>query len=344
MGPSSKKRKKTLCIIEGVSLSTVTQATNEALCDLCGANSALYLWSKGRYGVELNNVICRGCGLIYVHPQPTKAEIDKFYKDKEFTIKYRGVGRDIDAKIHQRSLVAEEWHKLIDGALLNGSGNEQLKILEVGSGIGAISGYFANAGFSVTAIEPDPSFISSAAERWPHVKYIQTDFDDYYTHASSSGESFDCILMIHMLEHVPSPRETLVKIRNLLDDDGIIAIEVPCAERPYGVEGLDFFFMLPHLYTFSIGTLSSYLNTTGYNILDAHYSGSFLRMLAQKGERNNIIEREDAILVKERLISWHRRQRRMSLVLMLIGIAKKSRWSNTLFRYVTHPRRRGVPD
>ena len=330
--------------MNGVSIITMTKTTAQLQCDLCGANSAVHLWSKGRHGVVITNVICQGCGLIYVHPRPTKAEIDEFYKSKEFTRQYRGVGSEIDAKINQRVQVAREWKMLIDGALLNISGSEQAKMLEVGSGVGAISGYFATVGFSVTAIEPDPSFIASAAERWPLVKYVQTDFDDYHARAAPNGEVFDCILMIHMLEHVPSPRETLVKIRSLLKDDGLIAIEVPCAERPYGVEGLDFFFMLPHLYTFSIRTLSSYLNTTGYNILEAHYSNSFLRMLAQKGEPNNVIERENAILIKERLISWHRSQRRNKLALMLIGIVKRSRWLNSLFHYITRSRRRGLLD
>lgn len=111
------------------------------------------------------------------------------------------------------------------------------------------------------------------------------------------------VLMINMLEHVPSPRDTLVKVRSLLKDDGLLAVEVPCAERPYGVEGLDFFFMLPHLYIFLIQTLSSYLHITGHKILASQYHDAFLRVLTRKGEPDDMIEREDAAVVKDRLIS-----------------------------------------
>lgn len=307
-------------------------------CDLCGSKSAMQLWSRGRYGIAVNNVVCNGCGLIYVCPQPTKSEIDEFYKNEEFTKQYRNLKNDTEEKINQRIQVAEEWHVLINGIKKHDLRSGHIRLLEIGSGIGAISGYFSTVGFSVIAIEPDPSFIASAAERYPFVKYVQTDFDDYHARAAPNGEVFDCILMIHMLEHVPSPREILVKVRSLLKYDGLVAIEVPCAECPYGAEGLDFFFMRPHLYTFSIQTLSSYLHITGYKVLKAQYHGPFLRMLAQKGERDDMIQREDAAVVKERLISWHRRQCRKRLIVMPIRTVRRSRWLYSLLHYAIFSR------
>jgi len=72
---------------------------------------------------------------------------------------------------------------------------------------------------------------------------------------------FDQVQMLHVLEHVHDPVATLIRLRSLLKPQGRVVICVPDVLQPYG--GLKHFFQYPHLYSFSLNTLTGLFRRAG---------------------------------------------------------------------------------
>jgi SAM-dependent methyltransferase len=74
--------------------------------------------------------------------------------------------------------------------------------------------------------------------------------------------NFNLITMIHVLEHIPAPRDILVSLRDKLEPDGLLLIEVPNYTRnPFDLLIAD------HCTHFSAATLSSIVQGAGYELV-----------------------------------------------------------------------------
>jgi len=86
------------------------------------------------------------------------------------------------------------------------------------------------------------SFLQAFGQAFPHWQMMGAELDDRNLTVVESipgvkklhigplellSERFDLIVMIHALEHIPGPREFLIKLHNLLKPIGSILIEVP---------------------------------------------------------------------------------------------------------------------
>ncbi len=94
-------------------------------------------------------------------------------------------------------------------------------ILDIGSGDGQHSEYFKQHGKMVTSIDygESPYF-----EQTPDKdQFIIADFMKY----DFGNIKYDAIWCSHVLEHTLNPHLFLIKINELLKDDGILAITVP---------------------------------------------------------------------------------------------------------------------
>jgi 2-polyprenyl-3-methyl-5-hydroxy-6-metoxy-1,4-benzoquinol methylase len=114
---------------------------------------------------------------------------------------------------------------------------------------------------------------------------------------------FDVVLCSHVMEHVPSPRTVLRRIRKILRPGGVVLIFVPTqfASLSYRVLGRVRGVGPPlHLYFFSRSTLSSLLDQEGFSIVQsemntelAHLLGAFTR---NKGLESKLEEQSEQII------------------------------------------------
>ncbi len=72
----------------------------------------------------------------------------------------------------------------------------------------------------------DPSPISNCIKDIKNVEYVQTFFN-YDLMASKINKPIKLIVCRHVIEHIDKPREVLRDIVRLLEEDGILYIEVP---------------------------------------------------------------------------------------------------------------------
>ena len=85
-------------------------------------------------------------------------------------------------------------------------------------------------------------------------------------------DKFNCIAMFHVLEHFYDPNHALQTCRDLLSDNGLLAIVVPNILKPY--RSLDRYFLrYVHLSNFSPFTLAAMLEKHGFSTIHSAIQG-----------------------------------------------------------------------
>ena len=98
-------------------------------------------------------------------------------------------------------------------------------ILEMGPAEGVMTEYLINSGHLLTLLEGSSLFCSSLKSRFPDVTIHNSLFEDFETE-----ETFDVILMGHVLEHVENPIDVITKSSLWLKPGGFIFAAVPNAK------------------------------------------------------------------------------------------------------------------
>lgn len=104
------------------------------------------------------------------------------------------------------------------------------RVLDAGAGIGTFTALAAAAGAEVTALEPDPGFVSNLHERFPNVTVVEAPAEAI---PPGLGE-FDSILCLNVLEHVRDDAAALRGFREALRPGGALLLLVPAHPRLYG--------------------------------------------------------------------------------------------------------------
>src|SRR3954462_1757419 len=124
---------------------------------------------------------------------------------------YKGHG------IHAAPGVHEYAVDLVRQALPDGG-----RVLEVGSGCGALAMRMRDAGIDVVPTDLDP----------PHDWIARLALDDPEGTADTRGP-FDLVVCVETLEHVENPRQVLRQIRSLLRKGDRLLVSTPNVSHPH---------------------------------------------------------------------------------------------------------------
>jgi SAM-dependent methyltransferase len=195
-------------------------------CFLCGLDDTEVLFrKKDKLGVtdDIFQVVeCRRCGLLYVNPRPTEAEMGKFYPEtyswKEtlgtdsFPTKWvRGL-----EKGYRYHLLRDEVSKVVKWV-----GRSFGRVLDIGCGTGDRLDIFRSQGFETYGIE----ISDSASYAKDHLK-LNVMRGDLFS-ASFPDRFFDIVTLYNVLEHTHHPKKVCNEIHRILKDDGFLIIQVP---------------------------------------------------------------------------------------------------------------------
>jgi len=143
------------------------------------------------------------------------------------------------------------------------------RVLDIGCGAGEFLASFACRGWETVGVEPGQEYAQQARGRG--IKVVEEPLTDNLVRRLGT---FDVVLLIHVLEHLPCPEEMVRNINKLLSPDGIFFCEVPNDFNPLqevavAVHGLrPWWIALPdHLNYFSISTLSSFIAGHAFDVL-----------------------------------------------------------------------------
>jgi 2-polyprenyl-3-methyl-5-hydroxy-6-metoxy-1,4-benzoquinol methylase len=100
-------------------------------------------------------------------------------------------------------------------------GEKRLRVLDVGCAYGLFPFLVKQQGWEATGLEPD-SDRAAFGQKHFQIKIHESKIEDF-----ASDHKFDVITFWDVLEHLPEPGPVLAKVKELLEDDGILLIRVP---------------------------------------------------------------------------------------------------------------------
>lgn len=248
-------------------------------CNLCGSvdfediykiKDVEIVTTKEKFKIDINNVICRNCGLVFQNPYIDEEKLELFYSNQyKYSVNESRGGN-----------VRKQQKKYIEKFLNNKKG----KILDIGCFEGFFLNLFKEDGWNAVGLE-----LSSSAAQKCREKYNIKIYNDALEHVDLNEKEFDVISIIHALEHVNNPMNTILLMKKYLKDDGLIFIEVPNIET-FNYYNITDVYNFQHIYNFSVNVLKNYLNICGLEIIDVDVDVDYegMRFICKKGDVREI--------------------------------------------------------
>jgi SAM-dependent methyltransferase len=240
-------------------------------CVLCGGNERSVVGTRDRYWKPLRNVLCSGCGLVFLDPMPTADEIERYYRN-EYREHYHG-----DSKPRAKAMLRDERGARERVALLAPQLRKGYRVLDIGAGTGAFVAAAAAAGWKAEGVEPHQGFADFARKHY-RANIHATLLED----APLVAGSFDLITSSHVFEHLRTPDDAFARVHRLLQPHGVFHINVPDIADPQRTPSARWHF--GHVHGFTRETLSMLAWRSGFDLLPespAHGPNLLLRRLDQ---------------------------------------------------------------
>ncbi len=254
-------------LIAGVT-NSLPQATEIPLCPVCSlSSSGLQVGARGRFDMNVRNIACDTCALVYQSPRPTQAAMAEYYandyREHYSDIAYGSPDGGYAAPGDSHFDAAKDaWHQSqAKNACSLGETKAGDRVLEIGCRHGRTLVLMRDAvGIEPYGIEPGLGEAQKAQEAG--ISCFAGTIEAY-----DPGElRFDQIQSFHVLEHLHDPLSALIRMRSWLKPGGRMVIEVPNVYQPYGLLEENFF-QNAHLTNFSASTLRVLLARAGYTVL-----------------------------------------------------------------------------
>jgi len=217
-----------------------------AACLVCRGTRARVLFRKG--GKDF--VRCDECGLVWLDPMPTAAEVAAYYEQS-----YRdGIYEPYAAADTIRRLIAE--HRLAEVRPHARPG----RWLDVGAATGHFVEAAVLAGIAAEGCELSGSAVESARARGLTMHHAAVE--DF-----TPAAPYDTITAFDVLEHLREPRAFLDRLRRWLTPGGTLALTLPDVSSIYPrVMRRHWFYYAPsdHLHYFDPRTITRLLSEHGF--------------------------------------------------------------------------------
>ena len=143
------------------------------------------------------------------------------------------------------------------------------RLLEVGCGIGNMSGYYADRSLLVCVdlMEESLALVRDKLSRRANLHTVRGDICADNTVATLSAYGFDTAVMLNVLEHIEDDTRALASVRRLLAPDGRLVLLVPAERYLYGT--LDR--ALGHFRRYEPRELRTLLRDAGYRVESLRY-------------------------------------------------------------------------
>lgn len=243
-------------------LRRVHDPTLPPACPLCRADATRRF--LGHAGFEVH--ACIRCGLRFLHPHPTAEALKALYGPQYFGHEgttLPGYDRYLEEVEHHRRTFDDRLRLLplpAPGA----------RLLDVGASIGVFVERARRVGWDAEGIEPSRWASTQAREQFGQPVATGTLEGGAFAPAS-----FDLVSLWEVIEHLPSPRDTIREARRILRPGGHLALSTPDAgslvARAMGQRWPGWRKLPEHLFFFDRRTLSDLLEAEGFTIERRRY-------------------------------------------------------------------------
>lgn len=272
------------------------------ICPLCKGHCTHTFEKVHSFNFPLVYYQCRSCGFIFQDSKASQAANTAFYEET-----YRKVYQATEAPTTKDMRIQRQRAENQVG-FLKSQGIQSLKrFLDIGSSSGVLMDAFAASfGAKVVGVEPGRVYRKVAQTRGLDI------YPSLETLIDNQPERFQLISLMHILEHLTNPLETLVQLRQiLLAPDGYLLIEVP---NFYAHDSYE----LAHLSCFTPHSLRELVRQAGFERIKKKRHGFprskllplYITMLTrpmQKEVKPTTIKPEQQVRLKRKVALFYRR-------------------------------------
>lgn len=223
-----------------------------AECDLCEQQEFELIGQTDRHGQPLDTVICKTCGLVRHAKIPTEEELHQFYSTS-YREEYNGEkipgARRIMRAWNNGSRICRQVAPLLE---------PNCRVLEVGAGIGCTVKVFEQQGFAAEGIDPGGEFLTFSQQNLNANVNVRNLYD------LPATQSYEAILLVHVIEHLRSPRMAFQHIAKLLKPGGMFYVECPNLQAPFARRSK--LFHTAHIHNYVPSTLQSLAERCGFRV------------------------------------------------------------------------------
>jgi len=217
-------------------------------------------------------------GYKRIDPIPSVEEVEKYYKEDFYSeINPEFNDSSIETQLSDKYFFNSRWERIrqISELQLNDLSNKNL--YDIGFGYAQALDYFHKLGMKCSGIEPSEEGVQYAKNiGLDNVKLAGIEDDESY----KTDAKQDLVLLINVLEHLRTPFDTLVNVRNhLIAESGVLVIDVPnefndfqtVANKEYE---LNEWWITPpkHINYFTRKSLTHLLDMAGFDVFYAEAS------------------------------------------------------------------------
>ncbi len=237
-----------------------TSVLTDVSCSVCGTSDAQVVDDRLSKEGRLRNVMCVGCGHVYISPRASEDVYDRYYRTG-FSVEFNKVSSEDNDELIAGGAASKTERVM---RFLKPSLRDGLRVLEIGSGYGNLLAAIRDRYHAdVTGIEPDP-IGQRVAKKVFHLDLIGGTLEDAIE-GLAGGNTYDLIIMHHVLEHMLDPEVTVGVFDRLLTDKGRIYIGVPNMTAMMFPRSM--FFRFPHVSNYSPYTIFLFLWRYGWKIV-----------------------------------------------------------------------------
>lgn len=259
-------------------------------CALCGHSDTFETISTidAKTSERLIVSLCSQCGLVQQTPSPSSHEL-KLYYSHHYRQDYKKTYIPKSNHIYRAGKIA-----LQRIGFLKNIGITQGTLLDVGAGGGEFVYLSGKSGFQSQGIEPNIGYSEYANQEYG-CEVMTGELDEI------QGR-YDVITSFHVLEHLPSPLAAFAKLYSLLNEKGILFIEVPWSEAQ-DASPINIYFKA-HIFYFSVDTLTACASQF-FNVKQVDTSSNLKIVFEARSEPLSLVlPSKDSIKAsKERLLS-----------------------------------------
>lgn len=241
---------------------TIKHNQNTIFCPVCGhhVRHINYIYLNGSRVSYFYS--CRRCSFIFAKPEMIARLSD------------RQMDSVSDAEMFHSTLLKRLYTSFILDTEVKKLKKYQLSktrtMLDVGCGTGWTSHVYSQKGFDVTGVEPSSVRANIAKE-----KYGLKIINEYVENLPQQNR-FNNVVLRHFLEHISDPKSVVLKLKDLIETNGIILIIVPNINslgRYLFDDKWDW--VLPiHCSFFSPKSIRTLLGCSGFDVLESYQTPS----------------------------------------------------------------------
>ena len=258
------KKYKELLLKDIESKTIVLETVEQCIC--CKNKTFEKLLDVDRFDLPFGTYICKDCGLVTTSPRIKEESLPYYYEKYYHPLNY---GKE--SLENQVALFKEGQGTKIFNLLKPYINEKKINVLEIGAGIGNVLDEFKQEAnihdIDVTVLGTEYSMDCIKQCEHRNIPMIEGNAKSVL----STNQTFDIIILSHVFEHFIHLEEELNILKQLLNKDGLLYIEVPGILKNHNKDYYDFSFLgysvHAHMYNFSLHTLSNILNKHSFSLL-----------------------------------------------------------------------------